>query len=84
VAKGEDTASSDVDVLIIADALGYSEVYAALTAVEPQLGRPVNPTLYDWAEWRRKQAEGSAFVTRIGAQPKIWIMGSEDDLNRTG
>ena len=39
-----------LDVLIIADALGYSEVYAALTAVEPQLGRPVNPTIYDRAE----------------------------------
>ena len=39
---------------------------------------------YDWAEWRRKQAEGSAFVTRIAAQPKVWIVGSEDDLNRTG
>lgn len=61
-------------VLIIADALGYSEVYAALTAVEPPLGRPVNPTIHDRAEWRLKQAEGSAFVTRIAAQPKIWIV----------
>ena len=73
-----------LDVLIITDALSYSEVYAALTAVEPQLGRPMNPTIYDRAEWRRKQAEGSAFVTRIAAQPKIWIVGSEDDLNRPG
>lgn len=84
VAKGEDTASSDIDVLIVADALSYPEVYAALAAVEPQLGRPVNPTLYDETEWRRKQAEGNAFVTRIGAQPKIWIVGTEDDLNSAG
>ncbi|HSA47158.1 MAG TPA: nucleotidyltransferase domain-containing protein [Candidatus Competibacteraceae bacterium] len=84
VARGEDTAGSDVDLLIVADALSYPEVYAALAAVEPQLGRPVNPTLYDEAEWRRKQAEGNAFVTRIGAQPKIWIVGTEDDLNSAG
>ena len=84
VASGEDTAGSDVDLLIVADALSYPEVYAALAAVEPQLGRPVNPTLYDETEWRRKQAEGNAFVTRIGAQPKIWIVGTEDDLNSAG
>ena len=84
VARGEDTAGSDVDLLIVADALSYPEVYAALAAVEPQLGRPVNPTLYDETEWRRKQAEGNAFVTRIGAQPKIWIVGTEDDLNSAG
>lgn len=84
VARGEDTARSDVDVLIIADALGYPEVYAALAVVEPQLGRPVNPTLYDEADWRRKQAEGSAFVTRVWAQPKIWIVGSEDELGSPG
>lgn len=40
---------------------------------------PVSPTLYDEAEWRRKQAEGSAFVTRIGVQPKIWIVLSPTD-----
>lgn len=43
------------------------------------LALPVSPTLYDEAEWRRKQAEGSAFVTRIGVQPKIWIVLSPTD-----
>ena len=45
VAKGRDTAGSDIDVMVISDELTYGDVFAALEDVGVRLGRPVNPTL---------------------------------------
>lgn len=80
VAKRSDTASSDIDVMILAEALDYADVYAALQTAEARLARPVNPTLYTPADWRRKLAEGNPFVTKAAAQPKIMLIGTEAAL----
>ena len=46
------------------------------------LGRPVNPTILTRAAVRKGVKEGKAFVKRVFAQPKIWIVGDEHDLAR--
>jgi predicted nucleotidyltransferase len=81
VAKRGDTAASDIDVLVLTYKLDYADVFATLQAVEMQLARPVNPTLYSRADWRRKRKEGHTFVSRIMAQPKIMLIGTEADLD---
>ena len=78
VAKGADTAGSDIDLMVISDTLGYAEVFAALEPVTESLGRVVNPTVYSLAELARRLAEKNAFVTRVMAQPKVWIFGDYD------
>jgi len=80
VAKGLDTATSDVDLMLISDALGYGEVMAALDPLVERLGRKVNPTLYSRRELGKRIAEGNSFVTRVLAQPRIWLIGSEHEL----
>jgi predicted nucleotidyltransferase len=80
VAKGTDTAKSDIDVMVIADDLAYPEVYSALIPVEEQLGRKINPSIYSNEDARQKLKKGNAFLTRIIAQPKIFLIGSERDL----
>lgn len=80
VAKGADTARSDVDVLILSDSLSYAEMFTALEGAEEQVGRKVNPILMTLEEWRKRRAEESHFVTNVFAQPKIFILGSDDDL----
>lgn len=80
IAKGSDTARSDIDVLIIGDELAYADVYGALSASEAQLGRPVNPSIYSMKELQRKLAKDNTFVSRVLTQPKIFLKGSEDDL----
>ena len=62
VARREDTAASDVDVLIVSDALGYAEVFGALEGAAQTLGRTINPTLYTRAELARRRAQDNAFV----------------------
>jgi hypothetical protein len=80
VAKGSDHADSDIDLMVIADDLDYASLYAALPAAEAVLARPVNPSLMSGEEWRRKRAEPGSFTARIAEQPKLYVIGSDDEL----
>ncbi len=80
VAKRSDTATSDVDVLVLSDTVDYADAFAALQAAEEKLGRSVNPTVYTSANWRKKQKEGNAFVVKVAAQPKVFLIGTEESL----
>jgi hypothetical protein len=66
--------------MIISDSLTYGEVFGALERAAKSLGRPVNPTVYTEAEFSKRSREENAFVTRVMEQPKIWVIGSADDL----
>ncbi len=84
VAKETDTASSDIDLMIVAPDLSYSEVVALLAETETRLGRAVNPTLYKPADFARKLAEDNAFLSKVVDQPKIFLIGAEDDIPKPG
>ncbi|SEL03258.1 Nucleotidyltransferase domain-containing protein [Variovorax sp. YR750] len=75
VAKKSDTATSDIDLLLISDELAYSDLFLALDAVSARLGRTVNPTMLTRKELMRKHKDGESFVTRVMAQPKLWVVG---------
>jgi predicted nucleotidyltransferase len=80
VAKKQDTAASDIDLLVVSDSLTYAELFAILENVSERLGRKVNPTVYSARELAKRVKQGNAFVTRVLAQPKIWLFGGEDDI----
>jgi predicted nucleotidyltransferase len=79
VAKQSDTANSDIDLMVIGDGLVYSDLYLALQAAEKTIGRPVNPSILDLDEWKKRQ-ENNSFIQKVVSQPKIFIFGSEADL----
>lgn len=80
VAKGSDTARSDIDLMLVTDDLTYPDVMAALHPLMERLGREINPTLYTRADLRKRIAAGNSFVTRVLAQPRLWLIGGEHDL----
>jgi|TARA_R110002020_G_scaffold37705_11_gene113718 predicted nucleotidyltransferase len=80
VARGEDTSDSDIDLLLVSETLGYADVMAALHPAIERLGRQVNPTIYTRDELARRIRDGNAFVTKLLAQPKLWLIGGEHDL----
>ena len=80
IAKRTDTAASDIDVLLLSDKLAYADVFAALEAASSTLGRPVNPTILTTADLRKRLENEESFLTRVLAQPKIWLIGGEDVL----
>ncbi len=80
VAKGTDTAGSDIDLMVISDRLRYPEVFGALQGAEDALARPVHPTVLTMADWRAKRSRRDSFAARVAAQPKLFVTGSDDDL----
>lgn len=80
VAKGNDHAASDLDLLVVSDSLAYADLYPALESAERLLARPINPTVMKRAEWNEKRAKRDSFAARIAAQPKLFVIGSEDAL----
>jgi hypothetical protein len=84
VAKGRDTAGSDIDLMVVGEGFSYGAIYAALQKAEKILLRPVNPNLLTPAEWKRKRADRGSFVRKVAEQPKLFVMGSERALEGTG
>ena len=80
VARKSDTGRSDIDLMVVSDRLTYGDVYPVLEAVGSTLGRPVNPTVYTTSEFRKRRAARNAFLTKVLGLPKLWIVGSEDEL----
>ena len=84
IAKGEDTASSDIDLLVVSDSLAYADLMAVLADAEKSLGRPINPSIYTAEQIRNKLKQKNSFVTRLMEQPKLWVKGVEDDIRESG
>ena len=80
VAKRQDTAVSDIDLMLLSDVLTYGDTYIALVDASGRLGRSINPTLLTHKEFSKRVKEQDAFLTRVLAQPKIWLIGGESDL----
>ena len=71
IAKGEEHAGSDVDVMLVGEHLSYSQIIALLEPVEAQLQRKVNPTIYTPMEFAERLAQGQSFLNKVMAQTRI-------------
>ena len=77
----QDTATSDVELMVVSDALGYADLFSALEPASQRLGRKVNPTLYSRAEFAKRLQQRNAFATRVLGQSKLWVLGNEEAMN---
>lgn len=82
VAKQIDTSNSDIDLMLISDDLSYADVFALLEQPQQQLGRQINPTFYSEKEWIGKLKQRNNFIIQVIKQPKIFLIGSEDELRK--
>ena len=78
-ASGEATAESDVDLLVVGD-VDEIALHRAITQAEEQLGRAVNYTLLNPAEFGRRRAERGGFLPRVLAGPRIGVAGDLDEV----
>lgn len=81
VAKGDERARSDLDVMVVGEA-SFGDVVAALAPAQASLRREVNPNVYPALEFRKKLAAGNPFLKRVLAEHKIFIVGGEDELGK--
>lgn len=81
VARGEERATSDVDLCIVG-AASFTDVVLAVKDMRLQLGRDINPVVITPDQFMAKITAGEQFVTRIMSEPKIFLVGTEHDLGK--
>lgn len=79
VAKREARATSDVDLLLVSDALTLEGVYRLLVPAEEILRRTINPTLYTPDEFQRRRRDEQPFLKRVLTGETIVLIGSLAD-----
>lgn len=80
IAKASDSASSDIDLMVISEDVKYEEIFEALEHIPIPLGRTINPTIYTRLDFMQRKNSGNAFITRILEQPLLWIIGTKEQL----
>lgn len=80
IARGRETAGSDVDLMLIGD-LGFREAVAHLHPAQATLGREINPKVFSTTEFSAKAAK-QAFLADVMAKPKIFLIGNAHDLEQ--
>ena len=81
VAQGKERISSDVDVFVIGS-VSFTSVVHAFAQTHGRLGREVNPVVMSKSEVLNKHVQGDRFVTRIIDEPKLFLIGTADDLGK--
>lgn len=81
VASGQERPTSDVDLLIVGIAR-FEDVIRVLHPYQQDLRREINPHVYSPTEFKRKAREAHSFVARILTSPKLFIIGSDDELGK--
>lgn len=81
VAGGTETATSDVDVLVIT-ARSFADVVRAIHPAQLELGREINPVVYGAAEFQRLVQNGDSFVLNLLAGPHLFLIGTNHDLGK--
>ena len=81
IARGDERAGSDVDVMVVGDAK-FADVVLALAPAGQVLRREVNPNVYPPDEFAARLAAGEPFLERVMADRKILLIGDEDDLGQ--
>lgn len=79
LARGAETAGSDVDVLIIGD-VGFADVVRALYPAQALLSREINPVVVSASEFRSRLQDKEPLVLEVLAKPKLFLLGNEHDF----
>lgn len=81
MARGDERARSDVDVMVVGEAK-FADVVLVLAPAGEALRREVNPNVYPPDEFAAKLAAGEPYLKRVMADRKIFLIGNDDDLGQ--
>jgi hypothetical protein len=70
-----------VDVMVIGD-VDFGEVVNQLFEAQTTLQREINPKVFAPADWQVKVAASASFVLDVLAKPKLFLIGSQHDLEQ--
>jgi predicted nucleotidyltransferase len=79
IARQEEMAGSDIDLVVIGH-LGLREITALLSGVTEKVDREINPHVFTVKEFKKRIARKEHFITQVLDEPKIFILGNENEL----
>ena len=83
LATNQEGAASDVDLMVIGG-VGLRTLSGWLSGISEKIGREINPYALSPAEYRRRKRSGEHFLNRVLQSAKIFVKGSEDELEAMG
>jgi DNA-binding transcriptional ArsR family regulator len=83
VASGAERATSDVDLMVIG-AISLRQLSKRLSGMATKLGREINPHALTPAEFARRIKGREHFINSVLETPRLFVIGSEDELTRLG
>ncbi|MBU0633718.1 MAG: nucleotidyltransferase domain-containing protein [Candidatus Omnitrophica bacterium] len=78
-ASNKEKSVSDIDLMIIGD-VNTSSLNEKTSELEKKLKREINPTIYSLQEYKIRKRKKSGFITDLLKNPKIMLVGKENDL----
>lgn len=79
MAKGKPHAHSDVDLMVVGS-VGFADVALALEPAQIAMRREINPTVLSRHDFIERRAQQDGFMATIWKEPKLWLLGSADEL----
>jgi DNA-binding transcriptional ArsR family regulator len=80
IASGTEHSHSDIDLMLIGQ-VPPIELALTLRSSREMLAREINPTVYTVSEYKKRRASKDHFLTRVLDKPKLFLLGSEDELD---
>lgn len=81
MANGKQQITSDIDVFIIGT-VSFETAVQALATTQPFLKREINPVVMSHERFTKSAEDRDRFISRIMAEPKIFIIGDSSDLRK--
>jgi len=75
VARGEETEKSDIDLLVVGEISG-EELHKLISGIEDEIGREINYTLMNKAEFDHRAAAEESFLKRVLREKKLLLKGN--------
>lgn len=83
MASGKYGAASDIDLMVIGS-IGLRAVSRLLADFRSTTGRDLNPHVFTREEFLKRKNCGEHFITSVLAESKLFVKGTEHDLNEMG
>ncbi len=78
-ASKKEKSASDIDLMIMGN-VNTSSLNEKVAELEKKIKREINPTIYSLQEYKTKKRKKSGFIVDLLKNPKIMLVGKENDL----
>jgi len=83
VARGEEVAHSDVDLLVLGS-VGFRQLARFLSGLGERIGREINSHVMTVEEFKRRKRTHNHFLMTVLAAPKLFVKGNEHEFETMG